>query len=128
LGDAEPDHDERPHLLNGVGPLRDRDFQKLFAAHLVSWFGTSMVPIAMTFNASTAPANTQLVLSRVSAYDASGSIALAPLGLVAAGFLLESIGARATLLIAMLLIVLPTALALVDADVRGLRFDSRRVG
>jgi predicted MFS family arabinose efflux permease len=68
------------------------------------------------------------LLSRVSAYDSLGSIALAPLGLVAAGFLLESVGAHATLLIAAMLIVVPTALALVDTDVRGLRFDSRRVG
>ena len=39
------------------------------------------------------------MLSRVSAYDHLGSIALAALGIVAAGFLFEAIGYRSTLLV-----------------------------
>jgi predicted MFS family arabinose efflux permease len=63
------------------------------------------------------------MLSRVSAYDNLGSIVLAPLGVVAAGFLLESLGTRTTLLIAVALVVVPTALALLDRDVRRMRLD-----
>jgi predicted MFS family arabinose efflux permease len=63
-------------------------------------------------------------LSRVGAYDNLGSIVLAPLGIVAAGFLLESLGTRTTLLIAVAMVVIPTALALLDREVRQLRFDS----
>ncbi len=62
-------------------------------------------------------------LSRVSAYDSLGSIALAPLGIVVAGFLLESLGARTTLLIVAVLVVVPTALALLVPDVRRMRLD-----
>jgi len=62
------------------------------------------------------------VLSRVSAYDNFGSIALAPLGLIAAGVLLESVGAQFTLWTAAAVIILPTLLALCDRDVRTLRF------
>lgn len=61
------------------------------------------------------------LLSRVSAYDSLGSIVLAPVGLVMAGLLLDSIGSRETLLIAAALIIVPTALALLDRDVRRLR-------
>jgi predicted MFS family arabinose efflux permease len=62
-------------------------------------------------------------LSRVSAYDNLGSIVLAPLGIVAAGFMLEWVGARTTLLVAAAMVVVPTALALLDHDVRRLRFE-----
>lgn len=61
------------------------------------------------------------VLSRVSAYDNFGSIALAPLGLIMAGSLLETIGARPTLMIAAGLIILPTLAVLTDRGVRELR-------
>lgn len=61
------------------------------------------------------------VLSRVSAYDNLGSIALAPLGLIAAGLLLDGVGATPTLLIAASLVIVPTLLALVDRSVRTLR-------
>jgi predicted MFS family arabinose efflux permease len=64
------------------------------------------------------------MLSRVSAYDALGSIGLAPLGIVAAGFLLESAGSAVTLFIAAATIVVPTALALLEPSVRRLRLDS----
>ena len=60
------------------------------------------------------------MLSRVSAYDHLGSIALAPLGIVAAGALYEAIGYRDTLLIAAATIAVPTALALCVRDVRRL--------
>ena len=62
-------------------------------------------------------------LSRVSAYDMLGSIGLAPLGVVAAGFLLESVGNVTTLLVAAAMIIVPTALALLERDVRQMRLD-----
>ncbi len=58
------------------------------------------------------------MLSRVSAYDHLGSIALAPLGLVVAGFLFEQIGFRTTLIIAALVVIVPTVLAFSVKDVR----------
>lgn len=58
------------------------------------------------------------MLSRVSAYDHLGSIALAPLGIVTAGFLFEAIGPQATLLIIIATIALPTCAALLVHDVR----------
>ena len=39
----------RPQFRDAAELLRDRDFAKLFAAHMVAWFGTSMAPIAMAF-------------------------------------------------------------------------------
>lgn len=58
------------------------------------------------------------MLSRVSAYDHLGSIALAPLGIVAAGFLYESQGAQVTLGAAAALILVPTVLVFLVRDVR----------
>lgn len=58
------------------------------------------------------------MLSRVSAYDHLGSIALAPLGIVAAGLLFEWLGFRATLLIAASTFVITTLVALCVRDVR----------
>lgn len=63
------------------------------------------------------------MLSRVSAYDHLGSIGLAPLGIVAAGFLYEALGYRSTLLIAAGLIIVPTLLALCVRDVRMMTSD-----
>jgi hypothetical protein len=60
-------------------------------------------------------------LSRVSAYDVVGSIALVPLGQVAAGIGMEAFGAPVTLLWAAAAIVLPTALVLLVPEVRHLR-------
>jgi len=60
-------------------------------------------------------------LSRVSAYDVVGSIALVPLGEVLAGFSVEAFGPPATLLAAAAAIVLPTALVLLVPEVRHLR-------
>lgn len=61
------------------------------------------------------------VLSRVSAYDNLGSIALAPMGLIAAGALLDSGGQTPTLLVAAGLVIVPTLLVLLDRSVRTLR-------
>jgi predicted MFS family arabinose efflux permease len=58
------------------------------------------------------------MLSRVSAYDHLGSLALAPLGIVVAGFVFETIGYRMTLLIAALTVILPTLIVLCVRDVR----------
>ena len=63
------------------------------------------------------------MLSRVSAYDHLGSIALAPLGVVAGGLLYENLGAELTLLIAVATVVIPTALALCVRDVRTMTLD-----
>jgi len=63
------------------------------------------------------------MLSRVSAYDHLGSVALAPLGIVAGGLLFEIIGPRATLLIASLAIIGPTLAVLAVREVRALSRD-----
>lgn len=60
-------------------------------------------------------------LSRVSAYDALGSLAMAPVGLVAAGPIADRIGIEQTLWLGVGLIVVPTALVLLVPEVRGLR-------
>jgi MFS family permease len=60
-------------------------------------------------------------LSRVSAYDSLGSIGLAPMGVIAAGWLLEVYGFRPTLILAAVLIVLPTIAVLGVREVRTLR-------
>jgi predicted MFS family arabinose efflux permease len=60
-------------------------------------------------------------LSRVSAYDAVGSIALVPVGQVLAGWLVEQAGAPLTLGLAVVTIVLPTAAVLLVPEVRHLR-------
>jgi len=64
------------------------------------------------------PAN---MLSRVSAYDHLGSIALAPLGLVFGGMLYESLGPSQTMLLAAAAIIVPTLLVLFVPGVRNLR-------
>lgn len=58
------------------------------------------------------------MLSRVSAYDHLGSISLAPLGIVVAGFLFEQIGYRASMWIAAAAILGPAAAAFSVRDVR----------
>ena len=59
-------------------------------------------------------------LSRVSAYDHLGSIALAPLGVVFYGFLYEAIGYQQTLLLAATTVIVPTAIVLCVRDVRNM--------
>jgi predicted MFS family arabinose efflux permease len=61
------------------------------------------------------------LLSRVSAYDHLGSMALAPVGIILAGFGYEFLGARTTLLLAAGAIIAPTLLVLLVKDVRELR-------
>lgn len=61
------------------------------------------------------------VISRVSAYDTVGSIALMPLGAIAAGSLVTSIGSEQTLWLAAALIALPTLAVLCVPEVRSLR-------
>jgi predicted MFS family arabinose efflux permease len=68
------------------------------------------------------------LLSRVSAYDHLGSIALAPLGIVAGGLLFEAIGPRPTLLIAAAAVILPTVAVLFVPGVRQLRARPADVG
>jgi len=60
-------------------------------------------------------------LSRVSAYDVVGSIALVPIGEVLAGFALDAYGAQVTLVAAVAAIVLPTAAVLLVPEVRTLQ-------
>lgn len=59
-------------------------------------------------------------LARVSSYDALGSLALSPIGLVAAGPLSDWIGLDQTLWLGVALIVIPTALVLLVPEVRNL--------
>jgi MFS family permease len=66
-------------------------------------------------------------LSRVSAYDVVGSMALAPIGEAFAGPLVASIGAPTTLQIVTALVVVPTALVLFVPEVRTLRNASHEV-
>ena len=64
------------------------------------------------------------MLSRVGAYDHVGSIALAPLGILAAGFLYEAIGGRATLILGFAISWLASAAALCVRDVRTMTLDA----
>ncbi|MBO6702293.1 MAG: MFS transporter [Pseudomonadales bacterium] len=61
------------------------------------------------------------LLSRVSAYDHLGSVGIAPLGIIASGFLYESIGFRDTLYWCAALVVVPTLLVLCVREVREIR-------
>ena len=65
-------------------------------------------------------------LSRVSAYDVVGSIALAPVGIGLAGSMVATVGAPTTLEIAAAMIVVPTAIVLLVPEVRELRAVSGR--
>ena len=60
-------------------------------------------------------------LARVSSYDALGSLAFSPIGLVAAGPLSDAIGIDATMWLGVALVVVPTALVLLVPEVRNLR-------
>ncbi len=81
-----------------------------------SWFGLLWYTTLQT----RIPAH---MLSRVSAYDHFGSIALAPLGVLAGGILFEWLGARSTLLLAAAAVILPTVAVLFVPDVRRMRAD-----
>ena len=71
-------------------------------------------------------ANRNGVRRAARAYDALGSFALAPLGIVAAGVAVEALGTQITAWIAVAMVVIPTALTLlVTRDVvRQMRLDS----
>lgn len=60
-------------------------------------------------------------LSRVSSYDAFGSIVFIPVGLSIAGPISDLIGVEETLIAAAAFVVVPTLLVLLVADVRHLR-------
>lgn len=60
-------------------------------------------------------------LSRVSSYDALGSMCVAPLGLIATGPLSDLVGVNATLWLGVALIIVPTAIVLLVPEVRSLR-------
>jgi ABC-type nitrate/sulfonate/bicarbonate transport system permease component len=99
----------------------------MFIAYVVSYTGTAMAPIAMAFGVfwyttlqQKVPAN---MLSRVSAYDHLGSIALAPLGIVLFGLLYESGGHQLTLTVAALVVIVPTLLVFTVQDVRRMTID-----
>ncbi|MDA9050404.1 MFS transporter [Pseudomonadales bacterium] len=61
------------------------------------------------------------LLSRVSAYDHLGSIILAPMGIILAGVLYETLGPRTTLLLSAATIILPTIAVLFVREVRELK-------
>lgn len=63
------------------------------------------------------------LLSRVSAYDYIGSISLAPLGIVVAGVLFETLGYRAVLWLAAATIIVPTVAVMFVNDVWYMRED-----
>jgi hypothetical protein len=60
-------------------------------------------------------------LSRVSSYDALGSMIFGPIGLIAAGPLTKTLGTGGALLTCAGLIIVPTALALLSPGVRTMR-------
>ena len=100
----------------------------LLAPSPLAWIAAGAFVAGMGFEVFSVLWNTALhtrvapeALSRVSAYDAVGSIALVPLGEVLAGFGVEALGAPHTLLWAAAAIVVPTALVLLVPEVRHFR-------
>ena len=94
----------------------------------LAWIGAAAFVAGLGFEIFNVLWNTALhthvepsALSRVSAYDAVGSILLVPLGQALAGFAVEAFGAPSTLLVAAAAIVLPTAAVLFVPEVRHLR-------
>ena len=101
-------------LLSGPAPL-----WLIIAGAFINGIGSELFGVLWntTLQTHVAPE----ALSRVSAYDILGSIALAPLGMAAAGPLVEAIGTSHTLWIGAALIILPTAAVLAVPEVRTLR-------
>lgn len=89
------------------------------AAGFVAGFGFEIFSVLWNtaLHTHVAPA----MLSRVSAYDVVGSIALVPFGEALAGFAVDAYGPPTTLLWAAAAIVLPTAAVLFVPEVRHLR-------
>lgn len=101
-------------LLSGPAPL--------WAICVGGWIsGTCGQTFGVLWNTTVQTRVAPDALSRVSAYDHMGSIALAPLGIAATGWVLETIGPRPTLWIAAAMILLPTAAVLCVPEVRSLR-------
>jgi MFS family permease len=105
-------------LLSGPAPV-----PAIAAGAFVAGLGSQLFGVLWNtaLHTHVAPA----ALSRVSAYDILGSIALAPLGEAIAGPLVEGIGARPTLLIACAMIVAPTLAVLFVPEVRTLSSGAR---
>jgi MFS family permease len=61
------------------------------------------------------------MLSRISSYDALGSLLFGPIGLIAAGPLVVGLGSSKALLITSASVIVPTALALLAPGVRSMR-------
>jgi predicted MFS family arabinose efflux permease len=100
----------------------------LFAPAALAWIALGAFAIGIAQEVFNVLWNTALhthvdpaALSRVSAYDVVGSIALVPLGEVLAGLSVEAIGPPATLLWASAAIIVPTAAVLLVPEVRHLR-------
>jgi MFS family permease len=103
-----------PYLLIGPSPLAVVAGGGFFAGVGIELFSVFWNTALHTHVAPDA-------LSRVSAYDIVGSMALAPVGEVFAGMLVASIGAPTTLWYATWLVIVPTALVLFVPEVRQLR-------
>ncbi len=103
-----------PALLVGPSPLGI-----VVAGGFLAGFGIEI--FSVVWNTALHTHVAPEALSRVSAYDVVGSIALAPVGEVFAGSLVAGIGAPVTLQIATAMIVVPTLLVLLVPEVRNLR-------
>lgn len=103
-----------PYLLIGPAPL-----PWVIAGGFVAGVGIEM--FSVFWNTALHTRVEPRAISRVSAYDAVGSMALAPVGEAFAGTLVAEIGAPSTLTLAVWMIVLPSLLVLVVPEVRQLR-------
>lgn len=103
-----------PYLLVGPAPVLWVAFGGFLAGTGIELFGVFWNTAIHTHVAPEA-------ISRVSAYDVVGSMALAPIGEALAGPLVASVGAPVTLQAATLMVIVPTALVLFVPEVRNLR-------
>jgi hypothetical protein len=103
-----------PSLLIGPAPVVWIAFGGFLAGTGIAVFGVFWNTALHTHVAPEA-------ISRVSAYDVVGSMALAPIGEAFAGPLVASVGAPLTLSVATLLVIVPTCLVLLVPEVRNLR-------
>lgn len=102
-----------PYLLIGPAPVGWIAFGGFLAGIGMELFGVFWNTAIHTHVAPEA-------ISRVSAYDVVGSMALAPIGEALAGPLVASVGAPPTLMAATWLVIIPTALVLLVPEVRRL--------
>jgi MFS family permease len=103
-----------PYLLIAPAPVAVVAFGGFLAGVGIEVFGVFWNTALHTHVAPEA-------ISRVSAYDVVGSMALAPIGEALAGPLVASFGAPSTLQVATLLVIVPTLLVLFVPEVRNLR-------